>query len=495
MPVTTAARSVVRTIGDLSRRSKLRLAWDAFMVWVALINLWLILFDLSYLWLRPVYHRYLPVVTSVYDPVKGIEPHPLTEALLAEIEATATALESTSAPATLPGRVERLRELTVRVVQENPFERSGMERANETLRDALGRAVGRSGGALSDPEVLRDAAASFWPLNPARLEDRIEGLDPRLLRTLELNYHRSYDRDGSLTDWFWLLDLPFLLLFWVEFTVRWIHALRRRTYARWYFFPIFNWYDVLGLIPVAVFRPFRLLRIVSMYMRLRRSALSSVGKDIFTRTVIYFSNIITEEVSDRVAIRILSEFHEEISDGTHSRIIRSVVEPRKADIEAVLADQLRQTLTAPDTIDRLRALVRLNLDNAVAESEALRAIPLPNVVLRPAVRAVGEVILDATLETVAATLESAEGEAAVREAAAAILDDVFYGPGLKQVEALVKEITLAVLEHMMDVVEVKKWALPEDQEKRPPMPWEPGALDTTDPTRTPGAGSDERSKT
>jgi hypothetical protein len=495
MSVTTAARSVVRTIGDLNRRSKLRLAWDAFMVWVALINLWMILFDLSYLWLRPVYHRYLPVVTAIYDPVKGIEAHPLTGALLAEIEATGAALQQTSAPRPLPEHVDRLRDLTVQVVRENPFERSGMGRATEMIRDTLGQTIGRSGGALSDPEVLREAAASFWPDDPVRLEARIKGLDPALLRTLDLNYHRSYDRDGRLTDWFWLLDLPFLLLFWVEFTVRWIHALRLRTYARWYFFPIFNWYDVLGLIPVAVFRPFRLLRAVSMYMRLRRSALSSVGKDIFTRTVLYFSNIITEEVSDRVAIRILSEFHEEISDGTHARIIRSVVEPRKAEIEAVLADQIRQTLTAPETLDRLRSLVMLNLDTAVSESEALRAIPLPKVVLRPAVRAVGEVILDTTIETVTATLGSAEGEAAVREAAGAILDDVFYGPGLKQVEGLVKEITLAVLEHMMDVVQVKKWAMPEDQDKRPPMPWEPEARELADPTRNPGTGSDERSKT
>ena len=33
---------------------------------------------------------------------------------------------------------------------------------------------------------------------------------------------------------------------------------------------------------------------------------------------------------------------------------------------------------------------------------------------------------------------------------------------------------------MMEVVSVKKWALPEDQQKRPPMPWEPGALDPVD---------------
>ena len=61
--------------------------------------------------------------------------------------------------------------------------------------------------------------------------------------------------------------------------------------------------------------------------------------------------------------------------------------------------------------------------------------------------------------------------------AGAILDDVFYGPGLAQFESMIKEITLQVVDHMRDVVSVKKWALPDDQQKRPPMPWEPGALD------------------
>jgi hypothetical protein len=50
-----------------------------------------------------------------------------------------------------------------------------------------------------------------------------------------------------------------------------------------------------------------------------------------------------------------------------------------------------------------------------------------------------------------------------------------------QIESLVKEITLQVIDHMKDVVSVKKWALPDDQQKRPPMPWEPGALDVLDP--------------
>jgi hypothetical protein len=480
MPLIRAVKDLFGTIGTLSRRSKVRLVWDVFMVWVALINLWMILFDLSYLWLRPLYHEYVPVVTRVYDPVKGIEPHPLTQAFLEQITVTEAELVRNPRSPAIPEHVERLRELTMRLLRENPFERSGQGRVIDIIKDRLAGSIDRTGDALSDPQILRQATEAFWPDDPDRLLDRLQNLDPRVLTALELNYFRGYDVDGRLIDYFWLLDLPFLILFWIEFSVRWIHALRAGTYARWFFFPIFNWYDVLGLIPVAVFRPFRLLRAVSMYMRLQRSELSSVGKDVFTRTVLYFSNIITEEVSDRVALRILSEFHEEIRDGTHARIARSVIEPRQVEIAVVLSDQIRQTLTDPQTLDQLRSLARLNLEHAVESSEALQAVPMPNVVLKPMVRAVGDIVLDATLETVAGTLDSAEGEAALQEAAGAVLDDLFYGPGIEHLEAMVKEITLQVLEHMMDVVRVKKWSLPSDEEKRPPMPWEPEARELVD---------------
>ena len=89
MALTSSIKNATSVIANLNRRSKRILAWDVFMVWVAVINLWMILFDLTYLWLRPVYFNYVPVVTRVYDPVKGIGPHPLTEALLEELPARA----------------------------------------------------------------------------------------------------------------------------------------------------------------------------------------------------------------------------------------------------------------------------------------------------------------------------------------------------------------------------------------------------------------------
>jgi len=452
---------------SLSRRAKLALAWDVVMVWVAVINLSLILFDLTYLWLRPTYHRYLPVVTRIWDPVKGIEPHPLTQGLLDEIEATWAVLESDPGSPELTTHLEQLRALTLRVYRENPFERAGQSARLDVLKQRLAGQAGVPRTDLENPQVLEQAVAGMWPEDPQGLRSRLDHRDPQLDRALELNYQRSYDLGGRLADHFWMIDLPFLTLFWIEFVVRWWLALRRRLVAKWFFFPILNWYDLLGLVPLAYFRVFRLLRVVSMYMRLRRSDRSVVGRDVFSRAVAYVSNIITEEVSDRVAVRLLSELREEIEDGTHRRIVRSTVEPRLGEVRLLLAGQIRAVLADPKTLDSLRSLLKLNLDAAVDGSQALQAVPVPGVILRPLVRATGEVVLDATIEAITATLDSAEGRRALEELASSVVDALAYGPGLAEVEGLAKEVSLHVIDHMKEVVAVKKWAAPTPEAREP----------------------------
>jgi hypothetical protein len=450
----------------------LRSLWDLFMVWVVIVNLCLILFDLTYLWLRPYYFRFVPVVTSIWDPVLGIEPHPLTEELIETAESARQVLAIDPESERLGAHLDELQSLTLRVFIENPFERSGQTKALDAIKEAMARETDHPTSQLRNPKVLAEIARDYWSGPTQLLRHRLELFDQQVEPRLAVNYFRGYDLDGRLVDHFWKIDLPFLVLFWIEFMVRWILAVQRRTYARWYFFPIFYWYDLLSLIPVTALRPLRLLRVVSIYMRLRSSELSRVGRDFLSRGVAYISNIITEEVSDRVAVRILSEFGEEIGDGTHVRIARATIEPRRAEIEQVLVRQIRSVLTDDEILERFRQLLALNLENAVEESASLRALPLPHVVVKPVVRAVGEVILDTTLETITTTVDSPEGQEALQAVASSILDELFYGPALAEIESLAKDISLQVIDHMKDVVIVKKWSLPEEQSKRPPMPWE-----------------------
>ena len=453
-------------------RITVRSLWDLFMVWVVIINLCLILFDLTYLWLRPTYFTYLPLITRIWDPVLGIEPHPLTEKLVEKTETAEQLSQLDPDSEILAETLREIRDLTLRVFLENPFERSGQTANLDAIKRSMAGETGHPATHLKNKKVLFAVADDYWSGPPDLLRHRFSVFDEQIDPLLEVNYFRRFDLDGHLVDHFWKIDLPFLILFWIEFIVRWTFAIRRRTYARWYFYPIFYWYDLLSLIPVTALRPLRLLRVVSIYMRLRQSDLSRVGRDFLSRGVAYISNIITEEVSDRVAVRILDEYREEIVDGTHVRIARATVEPRRTEIERVLVSQIRAILTDEDTIERFRQLLRLNLANAVDQSESLRSLPLPHIVVKPVVSTVGEVLLDTTLETITTTLDSVDGQEAVEALADSILEALFYGPALVELESLASDICLQVIDHMKEVVVVKKWALPDEDGKRPAMPWE-----------------------
>ncbi|RMF70677.1 MAG: hypothetical protein D6738_15565, partial [Acidobacteria bacterium] len=131
-----------------------RLLWDLFMVWVALINLGLIVFDLTYLLLRPTYLAWLPPLTRLYDPVKGIKPHPLTEDLLREVEAARRLADLDPAAPDLEPRLERIVRLTRLVLETNPFARSGQERTLEVIRTLIAREVGAGPLEVEDPESM-----------------------------------------------------------------------------------------------------------------------------------------------------------------------------------------------------------------------------------------------------------------------------------------------------------------------------------------------------
>ncbi len=449
-------------LGKLFRaRLTWRLLWDLFMVWVAVINLGLIIFDLTYLWLRPLAVDYLPAIVEVYDPVKGIEPHPLTEELLAALAAAHQGLQG-STQSELVDHQRRLSELTLRLFAERPFERSGQTANLDVIRAVIAAGLGQS--TLTLDRRLAESVAAFFAGERELFRQRLGFFETRIRPLLAANFFREYDLQGHLPDHFWLLDLPFLALFWAEFLFRWAVAIRRKSHNRWFFFPIYNWYDLLGLVPNVQFRFFRLFRIASIYMRLRKSRLIGVGEDILSRTVSYISNIITEEITDMVSLRILTEYQEEIRDGTHLEIFHSSISSRRAEIEEIVVTQLRQVMSDPEAQDQLRRLLRLNVDTAVEETSALRSIPLPAAVVKPVIAVVAEVLLNTAIDTINTTLDSEEGRQQANDLVASVLDRLFTGPGIAEIESLSEEIAFDIFEQMKKTVAVKKWAqsAPED---------------------------------
>jgi hypothetical protein len=434
--------------------------WDLFMVLLATLNLYLIVFDFAYFWIRPYAKAYVPAVVELYDPVKGVAPHPITQGLIEAAEDVESALQSGDEQA-LQAALERARQHSEWVVMEDTFAHSGQRREGVLFEMRVAREVLGEQGV--NPETLRlsrraEIARSFWTTDRDELRERLALFEEELRPLLAVNYSREYGRDGRPQDHFWKLDLPFLLVFVFEFFARWGLALKRREYKRWYLFPIFHWYDVLGMIPTKHMRIFRLFRIGSIYVRLRRSALSSVGDDILTRIGGYFYGIIAEEVSDMVALRILSETQEEVRDGTHARILATTLGPRKEEVQRVVANQVRHAVAHGEVQRKLRGLLRPAIERAAEEARSVNMIPLPASMVRPLFRQIGETVVEDFLHAVTATIDSDRGQEALEDIVGTLIDDLAADPVLSEAEDLSREVAVEILEEMKKSVRVKKWA-------------------------------------
>jgi hypothetical protein len=339
-------------------RSRALLAWDLFMVYLAIVNVLLIAFDTTYFWVRPFYVERLPAVVGLYDPVKGVEP--------------------------------------------------------------------AADGAAPAAEPVRRRGA-----------------------------------DGEPVDRFWLVDLPFLLFFAAELFARWAAAVRRRSFARWWLYPLIHWYDVLGIVPAQQFRVFRLFRLVSIYLRLKRSDVVSVGDDVVSRGVAWLADAVSEEVTDRVTVRVLDLAQREVRAGALSQVTRQALLPRRDEVRRQIVARLAQVLSDPELHARLGSFLRLNLDGAVASSPALRRVPLPDTVLAPLVRTVGEAVYDSIVETLTASLAKEEG----RQALDAVVDEVMEAftttLGHGEIERLIEATVLDLLAEMKAAVAVRRWAVGE----------------------------------
>lgn len=451
------------------RGMNLRLLWDLFMVAAAIANLLLILFDLSYFYLRPYYFAHAPQVVAWYDPYKGAEAHPLTERFARLAERWTRAELS---PAERERLAVELQATAARMQEENPFAEAGRP---EGLQELVGRMVlqlvqeGRM-PERAPQEAFRfaEVAGAYFALPPElRPEDllaaRAESVAAELQPILERNYRRAVRVDGSPVDRFYLLDGPFLTLFLIEFLVRWILAVRRREHARWWLFPAYNWYDVLGLIPVQELRIFRLARIVSIYVRLHRSDLTHVGDDIVSRTVKRYSAILTEEISDRVAVRILTEMQDEIRSGASVDVFLNALEPRRERLKAVLTESVKRFASERPGQEELRQILEKSLSDAAGRVPSLAVVP--GFVKETLTREIGLAVFDAINDALAQDLRGRVGRGAVADMIDFVLDEAVRSGTESDLRQLYNEAALDVLENLKAAVAVKKWSLPSEDDE------------------------------
>jgi len=115
---------------------------------------------------------------------------------------------------------------------------------------------------------------------------------------------------------FVLYDLAFVAIFLTEFCVRWAASVVRKTYIRWYFFPFIHWYDLIGCIPLSGARIFRFLRIFSIFYRLQKYQIINLRNTAVYRFIIFYYDVLVEELSDRIVVKVLSDAQKDIAAGS-----------------------------------------------------------------------------------------------------------------------------------------------------------------------------------
>lgn len=267
-------------------------------------------------------------------------------------------------------------------------------------------------------------------------------------------------------------DLLFVSVYLTEFSVRWIIATFRGTYHRWFFFPFVHWYDLLGCIPVAGLRWLRILRVLTLVIRLHRLGIIDLRETYIGKTLLKYYRILIEEVSDRVVINVLEGVQRQLREGNPllHRIEKEVLGPRKQELVDYLAQRIASAMEETHGQYRVELGHYLShlTDDAIARTPAgarLAAVPVAGpraiALLGETVRQIGTAFVDQLVDDVA--------NPAHRGRLDALLTDLISQAGgdREQLNTLIQSTALDVLEQVKAEVRVQQWKLDEAEGRLP----------------------------
>ncbi|WP_259721291.1 hypothetical protein [Synechococcus sp. CS-1328] len=355
-------------------RSTLTLTWDRFVALWAAVNLLWVGFDLTYIPLRNFWLQrnlyplqslplrvpvpFLPDLTPLVDPIKGIEPHRETQAYLDQFERLDRALQTgTSPPGSPPAAglptngspassstgsfnpeqrrlLEKQVKLTQQMIDSNPFLAANASGTLEKIKNLLRQRADETSAKQAAAELLDPA----WLRNHPWSRERIFWRE-QLLPLVATNYWRSIDENGRPTDHFWFYDLVlFQSVFALDILLRCLRIRRRLPGLSWRDALLRRWIDLPLLLPF-----WRWLRLVPVVERLQSSGLINIEP---------LRAVISRGVVAMLAVELFEVLSLQLVDGIQ-QLVRSRRWP-----ERLRALRSHQSVISPDE-QELVELVRI----------------------------------------------------------------------------------------------------------------------------------------
>lgn len=135
-------------------------------------------------------------------------------------------------------------------------------------------------------------------------------------------------------------DLVIIAIFAIEFAIRWARDDRPKTFL-WR-----NWYDLLGMIPVAHpavrgFRLFRIIRIVVLLSRFARAADRALGQEFVFRLVGRFKDTLADALTGAVTLRVLEQTEDVILKGRYTQNLADAIEARGDEMLQIAVEKVK----------------------------------------------------------------------------------------------------------------------------------------------------------
>lgn len=188
---------------------------------------------------------------------------------------------------------------------------------------------------------------------------------------IETNYYRRTGENGEFINDFWRIDLPFTVLFGLEFLARTFYISRRHSGIRWIDAMLWRWYDIFLLLPF-----WRWLRVIPVIIRLNQAEilhLERVQQQINQGFVANFA----EELTEVVVIRVLNQLQGAIKRGEvtswlfHSDSRRPYIDINNVNEMEAIANLLVQTTVyqvLPKIQPDIVAILRHSIESVLIQS-------------------------------------------------------------------------------------------------------------------------------
>lgn len=383
------------------KKQRSNLWFEKIMAIIAVINLLLVIFDLTYVPLRDFWLHgqvrlgslrsayvnipgieldILPSNVSQfilqYDQIKGITPNRTTEKYLEKVKELETKLTTNTLNSPEITKIlSELRRRSVEIIQQDAFAEAGksgnLERIKNIIRDHF-------------PNEENSAQQSFWQFwSVTNLENNtaaeLEFFNNNLKPIFQTNYYRHIGETGRYLNQFGLIDFPFGVIFALEFLIRTWLISRTRTAVTWLDAMFWRWYDVFLFIPF-----WQWLRVIPTVVRLKNSQLLplNLGNRIQKQISQGIVAGIAEDITEVVIIRIINQLQISISQGDMSRLLAKHNQNDYIDINNTneTAEIIKIFVTTlvervlPKIQPEVEELLQYSLEKALQQSPAYQGI-------------------------------------------------------------------------------------------------------------------------